>query len=83
MISLVSGTPPVALPPEIRVSIVAISDVQVMPDGRVRATVAADNPTTHAHGPNGEELVGQQSLEVVTLVFVQQDGRWLIDDQLT
>ncbi len=78
-----TGTPPVALPPEIRVSIVAISDVQVMTDGRVRATVAADNPTTHAHGPNGEELAGQQTIEVVTLIFVQQDGRWLIDDQRT
>jgi copper transport protein len=78
-----TGTPPVALPPEIRVSIVSISDVQVLPDGRVRATVAADNPTTHAHGPNGEELAGQQTLEVVTLVFVQEDGRWLIDDQVS
>jgi hypothetical protein len=29
----------------------------------------------------GEELAGQQTLEVVTLVFVEQDGRWLIDDQ--
>ena len=78
-----TGTPPVALPPEIKMSTEAISGVQVLPDGRIRATVAANNPTAYAHGPNGEELTGRQTLEVVTINFVQQNGRWLIDEQRT
>jgi len=76
-----AATPAIPLPAEIRVSIVSIADVQLLADGRVRATVSVDNPTTHSHGPLGEELAGQQTLEVVTLVFVQESGRWLIDDQ--
>lgn len=77
-----AATPAIPLPADIRVSIVSIADVQILPDGRVRATVSADNPTTHSHGPQGEEIAGQQTLEVVTLIFAQQDGRWLIDDQM-
>lgn len=75
-----ASTPAVPLPDNVRVAIVSITDVQVLPDGRVKATVSVDNPTTHSHGPQGQELPGQQTLEVATLVFVQQDGVWLIDE---
>jgi copper transport protein len=76
------ATPAVPLPVQTRLAIVSITDVQVLADGRVRATLAVDNPTTHRHGPNGEELTGQQMIEVATFIYERVGDRWLIDELL-
>lgn len=60
-----------------KVALLKLDEVMRMPDGRVSALVAIDNPLLHTHelatpGVNPQE-------DVARLVFVEQNGRWLID----
>jgi hypothetical protein len=56
-------------PLESQIAIVSLTDVKVLPDGRVFAFVTQDDP---AHPPDGPEPV--------FFYFRQQDDHWLIDD---
>jgi hypothetical protein len=60
---------PGAVPLESQIAIVAMTDVLVLPDGRVFAFVTQDDPARPPDGP-----------EPVFFYFRQQDGQWLIDD---
>jgi hypothetical protein len=55
-----------------------VRDVRQLPDGRVTATVVLDNPALHTHGLATPGVNSQQ--DVAHLTFINQDGRWLIDD---
>lgn len=60
-----------------RVALINLDEVMRMPDGRVSAQVAIDNPVLHTHALATPGVNPQE--DVARLVFVQQDGRWLID----
>lgn len=74
----VMAATPVAVSQIERVALVGVKDVRPLADGRVAATVVVDNPTFHTHGLATPGANVTQ--DVATLVFVKQDGRWLIDD---
>ena len=74
----VMAATPVAVSQIERVALVGVKDIRPLADGRVAATVVVDNPTFHTHGPATPGANVTQ--DVATLVFVKQDGRWLIDD---
>jgi hypothetical protein len=54
---------------ENRIALVAITDLRLLPDGRVFALVTQDDPTRLPDGP-----------EPVFFTFVKQGDRWLVDD---
>jgi hypothetical protein len=60
---------PGAAPLESRIAIIAMTDVKILPDGRVFALVTQDDPTRPPDGP-----------EPVFIYFIQHNGQWLIDD---
>jgi hypothetical protein len=60
---------PVAVAEEEQLTLVDISEVRTLDDGRVSAVVIVDDPTTPVEGG-----------EAALIVFVQQDDRWLIDE---
>lgn len=62
------GATPEAVPTEGWTTILAITDVVVLADGRVGALVASLDPTQPEEGPT-----------TIHLTFVQVDGRWLVD----
>ena len=65
----VLGVPPEAVPEGARSTILAITDVVQLPDGRVGALVASVDP------PGGPE----EGPTTTHLVFVRQGERWLVD----
>lgn len=60
-----------------RVALLNLDQVMELPDGRASAQVTIDNPLLHTHGLATPGVNPQE--DVARLVFVQQDGRWLID----
>lgn len=62
-----AATPPVPLPVGERVAIVAIRDARVFPDGRAGVVAVIGDP-----GDEQDRLTGMY-------VFVEVDGRWLLD----
>jgi hypothetical protein len=64
----------IAAPPQPRteetlVRLITVTDVSVLPDGRVTAFVVLNEPLLPPAGP-----------ETLLFVFANQDGRWLVDD---
>jgi hypothetical protein len=62
---------PVALPPEFQVALLAVVEVRMLPDGRVAGLFDVQDPFA---GPSGPSRFYWE--------FVQEDGRWLIDEQV-
>jgi hypothetical protein len=54
---------------EALVRLITVTDVSVLPDGRVAAFVVLNEPLLPPAGP-----------ETLLFVFANQDGRWLVDD---
>lgn len=73
----IAGTP-IPVPDADKVALLDISEARKLQDGRVAARVAIDNPQFHTHGPQTPGVNPQQ--EAALLVFVQEDGRWKIDE---
>ena len=69
-LAFLSGTPQ-ALPAEARVGLLAILDVRELPNGRVAGLFDVTDPFETPPGPAR-----------FSWVFVEQDGRWLIDEQV-
>lgn len=63
------ATPIAAQAADERISI-AVRDVQLLPDGRVGATVISRSP------------LGDGAESPSTYIFVERDGRWLVDDMI-
>ena len=61
-----------------RVALVDVDDVRRLEDGRVGARVTVDNPASHSHDPQAAAAASQQ--EVARLIFVQEAGRWRVDE---
>ncbi|MBW3634456.1 MAG: CopD family protein, partial [Chloroflexi bacterium] len=61
-----------------RVALVSVDDVRRLDDGRVGARVTVDNPASHSHDPQAAAAASQQ--EVARLIFVQEAGRWRVDE---
>jgi hypothetical protein len=64
----------IAAPPEPRaedalVRLITVTDVSVLPDGRIAAFVVLNEPLLPPSGP-----------ETLLFVFANQDGHWLVDD---
>ena len=64
----------IAAPPQPRteealVRLITVTDVSVLPDGRIAAFVVLNEPLLPPAGP-----------ETLLFVFANQDGRWLVDD---
>jgi hypothetical protein len=64
----------IAAPPQQRteetlVRLITVTDISVLPDGRVTAFVVLNEPLLPPSGP-----------ETLLFVFANQDGRWLVDD---
>ena len=57
------------IPVEEYVRLLAVTDVSVMADGRVAALVVSDDPPIPPEGP-----------ETLLMLFVEEEGRWLIDE---
>jgi hypothetical protein len=62
---------PEPLPAENRVALLAIVDVRTLPDGRVAGLFDVQDPFAEPPGPSR-----------FYWEFVQEDGRWLIDEQI-
>jgi hypothetical protein len=62
---------PVPLPAEFQVALLAIVDVRMLPDGRVAGLFDIQDP--FAGGTEPSRFYWE---------FVQEDGRWLIDEQI-
>ena len=60
---------PVAVPPDLRAGYLAITDVSLLPDGRVGAFIVEVDPTLPPEGA-----------ETDYLVFEQVGDRWLVDE---
>ena len=56
-------------PEEMRIRLVAVTDVSVTDDGRVAAVVVSDDPETPPEG-----------LETVVVYFAEEGGRWVADE---
>jgi mono/diheme cytochrome c family protein len=67
---------PLALPE--RVALISVNNVRKLDDGRVIAEVTVDNPGNHTHDPTAVATPSPQ--ETAKLIFVQKDGRWLVDE---
>jgi hypothetical protein len=63
-----AATPAAALPVDQRAWIDTIDDVRQLPDGRIGAHVVVEDPAKHPH------------IQSFVVVYVQEDGRWLIDE---
>lgn len=61
-----------------RVALISVDDVRTLPDGRVSAEVTVDNPGNHTHDPTA--VATPSPRETAKLIFVQQNGRWLVDE---
>jgi hypothetical protein len=64
----------IAAPPEPRTEealarLITVTDVSVLPDGRITAFVVLNEPLLPPSGP-----------ETLLFVFANQDGEWLVDD---
>jgi len=64
----------IAAPPEPRteeelVRLITVTDVSVLPDGRITAFVVLNEPLLPPAGP-----------ETLLFIFAKQDGQWLVDD---
>jgi mono/diheme cytochrome c family protein/uncharacterized membrane protein len=73
-----AAAPPQSLPADQQLTVTAISDVQVLADGRIVATVQVEDPAHQIHALAEEEASGSTAT-TARLVFVQEAGRWLID----
>ena len=62
---------PVALPADFQVALLAVVDVRMLPDGRVAGLFDIQDPFAEPPGPSR-----------FYWEFVQEDGRWLIDEQI-
>jgi hypothetical protein len=62
---------PVALPADFQVALLAVVDIWMLPDGRVAGHFDIQDPFAEPPGPSR-----------FYWEFVQQDGRWLIDEQI-
>jgi hypothetical protein len=62
---------PVPLPAEFQVALLAVVDVRTLPDGRVAGLFDIQDPFAGGSGPSR-----------FYWEFVQEDGRWLIDEQI-
>lgn len=65
------GVTPRALPDQGQVTLLAVVEARVLDDGRVAALVDITDPFGNPPGPTR-----------YAWVFVEQDGRWLIDEQI-
>ena len=63
------GATPEAVPAAGRSTILAITDVVLLADGRVGALVASTDP-----------MAEEEETTTMHLTFEQADGRWLVDD---
>ena len=63
------AAPPRPRAEEALVRLITVTDVSVLPDGRVTAFVVLNEPLLPPSGP-----------ETLLFVFANQDGRWLVDD---
>lgn len=61
-----------------RVALISVDDVRKLDDGRVSAEVTVDNPSNHTHDPTA--VATPSPRETARLIFVQQDGRWRVDE---
>jgi hypothetical protein len=61
---------PQPLPAEFQVALLAVVDVRILPDGRVAGLFDIEDPFAGTPGPSR-----------FYWEFVQEDGRWLIDEQ--
>jgi copper transport protein len=68
---------PLPVPVAQRVALDGVADVRQLPDGRVMAKVTVDDPANHSHSPTGAAQAQQQ---VARLIFVQEAGRWRVDE---
>jgi hypothetical protein len=62
---------PEPLPAESRVALLAVVDVRILPDGRVAGLFDVQDPFAEPPGPSR-----------FYWEFVEEDGRWLIDEQI-
>jgi hypothetical protein len=60
---------PEPAPEDQRIVLIAVTDVVVMEDGRVGAIVVSNDPTVEPEG-----------METALVIFVEEDGRWLVDE---
>lgn len=60
---------PTPAPEGQRIVLIAVTDVVVMDDGRVGAIVTSNDPTVEPEG-----------METALVIFVEEDGRWLVDE---
>src|SRR5215213_2512724 len=63
------AAPPTPRTEEDLVRLITVTDVSVLPDGRIAAFVVLNEPLLPPPGP-----------ETLLFVFANQDGRWLVDD---
>ena len=62
---------PVALPADFQVALLAVVDIRMLPDGRVAGLFDVQDPFAEPPGPSR-----------FYWEFIQEDGRWLIDEQV-
>jgi hypothetical protein len=63
------GATPEPRADEFLIRLIAVTDVSVLPDGRVSAFAVINEPLLPPGGP-----------ETLLFIFTNQDGRWLLDD---
>ncbi len=68
-----ASTEPTPLPEESWLTLDSIENVQLLADGRVSAMVIVNDPSGQ---------LGGEATQSAHLVFVQQDGQWLIDEMM-
>jgi len=56
-----------------------VTDITMLSDGRVSATVVIEDPSTHIHTAGGAEASADAYAQTATIIFVQVGDRWLID----
>ncbi|MGH2617676.1 MAG: c-type cytochrome, partial [Thermomicrobiales bacterium] len=61
-----------------RVALIGVENVRQLEDGRVSARMSVENPAAHSHDPSGAVIAAEP--EVARLIFVQEDGRWRVDE---
>ena len=59
------------------VALLGLDDARAPADSRVGARVTIDNPLLQSHGPATPDANPRE--DSARLIFVQQEGRWLID----
>ena len=63
------AAPPEPRDEEARLRLITVTDVSLLPDGRIAAFVVLNEPLLPPPGP-----------ETLLFIFANQDGRWLVDD---